>query len=295
MIKKLLLTMLFLSAGKRIQEQKQADLVVFSYNRPLQLYAFLESLYKFTSGLGDVTVIYRTDDEYSCGYDELQQEFHNVHFWQQGAEPELDFKNLTLTATFETPNDYVFFAVDDMIVTEEIDLTRCTALLEQELAYGFYLRLGKNITYNYMERKSCRLPRGMEVEAEIFRWKFKDGTGPWGYPHTVDMTLFAKEDIKQTLSDLPFINPNTFEARWARLKPLKSDGLCFLHSKVVNIPINLVQDVFLHNNNMNLYSTKELQERFEAGLKIDVARLAGINNSSPHIDYEPEFIARHAT
>ena len=295
MIKKLLLSALFFFGGRGIQAQGQADLVVFSYNRPLQLYAYLESLYKFTTGLGEVTIVYRADDDYVQGYEELVQAFPNARFWRQGPQPELDFKALTLAAAFGTPSDYVVFAVDDMIVTEKIDLTRCTALLRQQSAYGFYLRLGKNITYNYMQKKAAPLPAMHKVEKKVRSWLFSEAVSHWNYPHTVDMTIFAKADIKQILTDLPFTNPNILEASWAKLKPIKNKGLCFSYSKVVNIPLNLVQEEFLNNYQMDLYTAEELQVRFEAGLKIDIDLLAGINNSSPHIDYEPEFITRNTT
>jgi len=35
------------------------DLIVFSYDRPLQLYALLESLESYVTGLAQISVIYR--------------------------------------------------------------------------------------------------------------------------------------------------------------------------------------------------------------------------------------------
>ena len=39
-----------------------ADLVIFSYNRPLQLYALLESITNYVTGLDKIMVIYRSSD-----------------------------------------------------------------------------------------------------------------------------------------------------------------------------------------------------------------------------------------
>ncbi|MBS0637365.1 MAG: hypothetical protein JSS12_07625, partial [Verrucomicrobia bacterium] len=46
--------------------KKQVDLVVFSFDRPMQLYAFLESLETYVSNPHQIHVIYRcTDKQFS--------------------------------------------------------------------------------------------------------------------------------------------------------------------------------------------------------------------------------------
>jgi len=56
-----------------------ADVVVFSYNRPIQLYAFLESAENLMTGAGEVHVIYRADtQELSAGYDVVAHDFDYV-------------------------------------------------------------------------------------------------------------------------------------------------------------------------------------------------------------------------
>ena len=48
---------------------QKADLLVFSYDRPLQLFAFLESVQKYMEGLSSVSVLYRTSNaEFEKGY-----------------------------------------------------------------------------------------------------------------------------------------------------------------------------------------------------------------------------------
>src|SRR3990167_10710500 len=50
------------------------SLIVFSYDRPLQLYSFLHSLQKHTTGLQEIMVIYRTSTpEFQAGYEQLWQ------------------------------------------------------------------------------------------------------------------------------------------------------------------------------------------------------------------------------
>ena len=58
------------------QKKSDADFVIFSYNRPLQLYAFLESIEKYVAGIGSIQVIYRvSDDSYEEGYKVVKKEF----------------------------------------------------------------------------------------------------------------------------------------------------------------------------------------------------------------------------
>ncbi|HEY5235531.1 MAG TPA: hypothetical protein VIJ14_05090, partial [Rhabdochlamydiaceae bacterium] len=81
------------SLSKPAIENKNADLVIFSFDRPLQLYAFLESTKKYVKGLGEVFVIYRSSDEhFKEGYDKVQRRFKDVKFLPQGKHPAKDFK-----------------------------------------------------------------------------------------------------------------------------------------------------------------------------------------------------------
>jgi hypothetical protein len=76
---------------------KKADLVVFSYDRPMQLYAFLESTYMYLDNLGEIRVIYRASDErYEASYCIVKEDFPNVFYMKQGNSPQDDFKPLTL-------------------------------------------------------------------------------------------------------------------------------------------------------------------------------------------------------
>ncbi len=52
------------------------NLVVYSYNRPLLLYSFLESFVKNVSGCSRVSVIYRASSKaYDKAYDEVKLDF----------------------------------------------------------------------------------------------------------------------------------------------------------------------------------------------------------------------------
>jgi len=272
---------------------KKADLVVFSYDRPLQLYAFLESTQKYVTGIGQLSVIYRASGQaFKDGYDVVRTDFPQVTFYSQGSNPAQDFKSLTLKASFESLSSYIIFAVDDIVVKDTVDLGCCIDALETHDAYAFFLRLGMNLNYCYPENRFQPIPRLQQEEDDIYSWYFSESILDWRYPFTVDMTLYRKKDIEGDFKVLSYVTPNKLEGAWSSRagKVLAQKGLCFATSKMVNLPLNRVQSDYT-NRAMNI-STQELLVHFNAGKKMDIAKLHGINNKSVHMEYVPTFVDR---
>ncbi len=271
-----------------------ADLVIFSYDRPLQLYALLESVQKYVTGIGQATVIYRaSNDEYDSAYQKVRNTFSYITFLKQGENPAQDFKPLTLKATFNAPNEYVLFAVDDIVVKDYIDIAECIQALEQTKAYGFYLRLGKNLSECYPLQCAQKVPPMVPLHNTICSWQFMHGHYDWHYPNTVDMTIYRKKDIAHDLNTINYRSPNILEAQWnSRARVIYPRiGLCYAKTKIVNLPLNRVQQD-CKNRNMNIFSPSELLASFNDELKMDIDLLFNINNKGAHMEYEPQFIAR---
>lgn len=271
------------------------DVLVFSYNRPLQLYALLESIDKQVTGVNQIFVLYRADTEYAKAYITLEQQFDNVVYVKQGEYPAKDFKKITQKIVTEiSKSRYIVFAVDDIIVKNTVDLISCAQLVEQTGAYGFYLRLGKNLTQCYMRRCAQPLPAFKTVAPGVYSWIFKLGLYDWNYPNTVDMTLYRKKDVIAAFERIHFTSPNTLEAAWNQYAYQAQNriGLCFELSAIVNLPLNLVQKDFTSNRNMGAYTTEHLLDIFNQGLKIDINPLQKIVNRAAHMEYEPTFISK---
>lgn len=272
---------------------QKADLVIFSFNRPMQLYALLESVETYITGLGEVHVIYRaTEEKYALGYDEVKKDFTQVIFAQQGSNPYQDFKPLTLQATFSSPHDYIIFAVDDIIVKDFINITPDIALLEKTNAYGFYYRLGKNLSYCYVLYRDQAVPPLQKITDDVYAWKLCEGQHDWGYPNTVDMTLYRKKDIKHFFETAEYAAPNPLEGRWAGYAHLVNNrlGLCYEQSKIINLPLNRVQN--LHCNRHMGGDAEYLLEVFNEGKKININPLFRIANISAHQEYDLTFLPR---
>lgn len=271
-----------------------ADMLIFSYNRPLQLYALLESVHKYMTGIADLRVIYRADnDAYASGYAELQTTFPAVTFIKQGANPRADFKPLTLQALDAMSSPYIIFAVDDIVVKDYVDLAACGDMLQRTGAYGFYLRLGLHTDYCYALSGMQGIPQHVPIAPDMYAWQFSASAGDWNYPNTVDMTLFRKAEVMPELRRLSFSTPNSLEGNWAGMAGsiMQRLGLFFGTSKIVNLPFNLVQNDF-HNRNMAYMTCEEFLKKFQEGFKIDISPLFQIKNRSAHMDYVPTFVVR---
>ncbi|MDB6081733.1 MAG: hypothetical protein JWO53_1005 [Chlamydiia bacterium] len=282
------------TSSKKYGMDKRVDTIAFSFDRPLQLYAYLESTEKYLRGVGVTHVIYRaTNEDYERAYLEVAHRFPTTIFHKQSIEPHNNFKELVLSSLYskDSPSSYMLFAVDDLIVKDYVDLEVCTQALEEQQAWGFFLRLGKNINYCYMIDKSTPLPKGVDLEKNMFCRQFFQGDGDWGYPNTTDMTVYRKNDLTQFLQNEEFINPNSLELSWQKWIKMDGKGLCFQTSKNINIPLNVVNLSWCNRHNHS-FTPQELLEKFGQGKKMDITAFHQIENISPHIDLMPTFVDR---
>lgn len=279
---------------------QKSDLIVFSYKRPLQLYSFLESATKYINNLNALYIIYRADDEiYYQAYQEVKNNFSDFIYIKQEISKETNnFRELVLAILKNNSSDYILFAVDDIIVKDYIDLSESVDYLEKNHAYGFYLKMGTHLTECYSHKSTTDpkahlqpLPPINLIDKDIYSWNFSEGVKDWNYPNSVDMVLYRKKDILPVLESFDFTGPNMLEDYWARKFPENKKGLFYELSKVVNIPINVVQD-YWPNNNLKLYTTQELLNIFESGLKIDINPLFRVLNNDVHWNYNFNFIKR---
>lgn len=270
---------------------EKADLLVFSYDRPLQLYAFLESLQHYVTGLSSIFVIYRgSDDRYQNAYLDLQKTFGQIQWIRQSDTPHKDFKPLVLQALKNGSAPYILFAVDDIIVKDFVDVSQCAQLMEKTGAYGFYLRLGSHVQYCYMMDQPQKIPPHLPLASNILAWDFRAAEHDWAFANTLDMTVYRKEDIMPFFEKLSYKHPNRLEQSWASHRSENSIGLCFETSKVVNLPLNLVNPSDCRHS--HFMTAEELLVKWNEGVKLDIHPLFQIENASPHMDYIPDFVAR---
>lgn len=273
------------------------DIIVFSYDRPLQLFAFLESLETYGKGYGNVFVIYRASNKsYSSAYGRVKDNFRKCSFVKQSnSSPHKNFKPLVIDYVFNNERShspYITFAVDDIVIKDEIDFSHAVSMLQKYQAYGFYFRLGTTLDYCYMNNCRQKFPHFISLGGKLKAWQFSTGTGDWDYQNTLDLAVYSKKEIFSDLSEMKYTYPNTFEEEWAKRANHKRVGLCYESSKMVNIPLNIVSEYNKNNRQMRSYSTGDLLKYFQEGKKIDISKLYKIENHSAHIEYNPDFIVR---
>jgi len=275
------------------------SICVYSKDRPMQLYAFLESLYKYLYGNFAVTVIYKASSlQFKEGYEKCFQDFKEkeLSILAQDNYNLNDFKPLTFSVLNRTDSSYILFAVDDIIIKDHIDLSDCIYHLKSNGAYSFHLRLGKNITYSYTARQPSLIPKHSFVNNTIISWQFVNGNGEWCYPNSLDMCLYENNtELRNLIGSLEFYSPNTLEAAWANSAwhtgVLGKYGLCYIDSKIVNVPLNVTQQDWVTSYNMG-YSAEFLLELFNKGFKINIDKYYQLNNSAPHHEIKPTLIYR---
>lgn len=269
-----------------IEDEERIDTVVFSCNRPLQLYAFLESHEKYVQNVHRQFVIYRAGNEhYEKGYQEVRDRFPDVTFIRQSIEnPSGEFSSLVQKMVFDrniSTAKFVAFAVDDSMIKDQIDLNRAAKHLKRTGAHGFYFRLGENLT-SHADAFQIPLQEGVNA------WQFSQGREEWATPNSVNMVLYHKESIQPDFLCMRFHDPNILEALWNEHADLSEVGLYSSQSKVVDLPLNMV----IAGVEGARISTKELLAFFNQGLKMDITPLEEVDNATIAIEFNPEFTER---
>jgi len=289
------------SASKKptLNPSAKTDIILFSKDRAMQLWCFLESVEKHVSNAHTIHILYKTsDEEHQSSYEECFQYFRKKSLKIKSyKESKLNkFKPLLLSIINKINSSHILFAVDDLIIFENIDLEKCSKYLDRHKAYGFYFRLGKNTTYCYSLKQIVRVPRFQTIKKNLNKFQFfqKNG-GDWAYPCSLD-SLFSIKTIKKEInSSLSFHNPNSLEQSWHMKHFINSKnpkcGLFLNKSQLVSIPLNITQNQAPQNSHMSLssFSKENLLTLFKKGYRINFYNLKKITINAPHAELNPTF------
>lgn len=266
-----------------------AGLIIFSKDRPLQLQALLESVELHIKGVHEVAVLCASSStQFTNAYHTLARKFPDVHWvYQDPTQQRADFNSLLRNIVSHMSSSYIMFAVDDIIVIDAVDITECIDILQHTQAYGCYLRLGKDTNYCYAYQSPMRIPALQHVNREFYSWHIHGADKCWGYAHTVDMTLYPRRTVEEAVHMFGYSSPNLFESYWSSKQiPAAAMGICYTTSRIINIPLNLVQKDFIHNNCAHRYSVGDLLNLFLQEWRIDVEALYKLPHNSPHVDID---------
>jgi hypothetical protein len=155
--------------------------------------------------------------------------------------------------------------------------------------------MGENLDECYTKRQKQSKPvfkTDMIKDTDKICWKWSEGELDWAYPLSVDGHIFSREEILACMKNIDFNSPNTFEGNLQSFNKHfnKRIGVCYKKSRLVNIPVNKVQ-----NENDNRYGDlhqDELLKKWNEGYQMDFRKLYGMVNNDVHQEMVIGFVKR---
>jgi hypothetical protein len=258
------------------------SIICFSKDRPLQLKAYLESLF-YCSGLLQqyVHIIYKESEGIS--YEKLIEQYPLIN-WRL----ETDFFR-DVTEAVAISEKYILFGCDDVLFKTPFNLNTCIkALASNPQLLSFSLRLGANIT---------DIPKLIAGPGYLY-WQWTTAkSNHWKYPWEVSAAIYRKELVEQYLQTIGSSkSPNFLEDLFYQEK---CSGFyqyigeqypciaCFETSTCFTITINRVQEDYLNEfDNTKATDIHTLQSYLLQGKRIEWEANLTRKNSNIHVGAE---------
>lgn len=276
------------------------ELIIFSKNRACQLHLLLESIKLNSNNIFDsINVLYKADDNYVSGYDKLinNEKFKNINFIKETnfREDVLKLINNTYvdSITYDYSNNYITFLVDDAIIYDKITISKEKILEAKKPNFCcFSLRLGLNCNYSHPANINYTIKNYEKWQDDFILISHSEQSpGDFNYPLSTDGHIYHQQAILYWLSKINFNNPNTLEANLQYFSNETPRIIVFFkESKIVSVPVNLVNDTFKNRHGLQYYiSEEELNEKYLNGYTIDINQLDFNKINGPHKEIEYKF------
>ena len=273
------------------REMPIAEAVVFSKDRALQLHALLSSYFEQVKNFAPVHLFYDSSSvEHQKSYHELIELFGDRIATINSGTP---FRDKLIDILYSIGAPKVFFLVDDDLFIDKIDMLDLCKF--DSSIFVPSLRLGQNLTYNYIYNKNQPLPpfhNEVIDDNKFLCWKWSEGSLDWRYIFSVDGNLFSSNEIRAMAARIQFNAPNSFEYALLRFWWAFQFryGIAYHKARIVNIPCNRVQTE-VDNIKGNVHQDF-LLEQWNKGMQMDYRSLYGKINISAHQDLEYGFTKR---
>lgn len=259
--------------------------VIFSKDRPAQLDLLLRSIQRFVSipGWRPKVLLRATEDCYAAGYETVRAD-HPEAFYVEETILRYDVQALTLG----TSAKYLQFLMDDDVFVRpfSLDDPEFAQYVSDPEIVGLVLRMSRSMDYCYTQNIVVTPPEFAEDGTWDWRGRFDD----WGYPYSVDGSIWTMARVEQVLKRGNYESLNALEP--ALLQAMRSPrALCYDKTRLVGIPHNSVQDAFKQNRHEG-GDNASLNERFLAGERIAIEPFVGMDPPSPHVDVDYQWETR---
>jgi len=265
----------------------ELNVVIFSKDRASQLELLLRSFLISCKEAMDPSIVrisvvwLATNEEFKAGYQQLQTYLPTVNWISQS-----EFKKDVVSA-LDPGYSLTMFLVDDDVFIDSFSLTDKEIGLAKSHTgvVATSLRLWEGSTYCYPINKDQKIPEFVKSCV----WKWSGQQGDWGYPMSVDGNIYRTSFVRPLCLINVYRNPNEFEAMLMSVKDKPEYMVCYRKgSKLLNVPANLVQDVF-PNRHSNRFSVKNLNDRYLGGDVISLENITGLKPNTPHYELEYKF------
>jgi hypothetical protein len=175
--------------------------IVFTKNRPLQLEAYLESLYRFYSReLIKTHIIYKVE-LFENEYEKVFRKYPDCVVIKED-----DFQSDFLTVLSKVDTKYIMFGVDDVVYFDCVDFDVIDETFTKYTGdiFGFSLRLGKDAAKNDSDNLSEAVAAGQTVYS--IDWT-QGRTPTTRYPFELCATIYPTALVRKVIGSAMNSNP----------------------------------------------------------------------------------------
>lgn len=271
---------------------KKVQLMIFSYNRAMQLDLLVSSIRKHITGFDKIIVTFNySTEKFHDGYKKLKEK-GLVDEWHcdKGISHTLAFKNY-LVGLIGDEYDYTCLFSDDAIVYGKVSMDDVIAQMTDDVV-SFSLRSGLNAEYSFYGGKTIiKNPWGeYEDLGEFIKWDWMEYNPKRcnGYPVGFgDGCTFKTQTIKYLLGRIEGQTPNEIERRLnnneSREVITQKKLVAYKHSKLVSNPVNNVNTFSpLFSGEKFSYPVEKLNDKYLEGYIVDLEAIDFSNIKSTH-------------
>lgn len=270
--------------------------IVLSKDRALQLYALLQTYAKFVKKPVSLFVIYNASNiPHAKAYAEVETAFRSSSLKLTFVCDKDSFRESLLDVLKEVDTRNILFLVDDIIFIRPLDLDVASSVdpFRTILSLRHSPHLRRSYTSAVSQLPPDFLPAPDDQNLLVFKW-FEKGN-EWSDPWSLDGQVLSTAEVRVLSRLCDFKAPNTYEAALKSFGDTVKgrNGMCYGESKILNLPINRVQDE-VENISGNV-SPEFLLEQWNNGLMLDTSMFDTYVPSSTHEEHPVRFTNRKTT
>jgi hypothetical protein len=244
---------------------KGLSCIIFSKDRPLQLFSLLETLSINLTEPIEITIIYKvTNERFEKSYLDLIEEINihrlNINWVQENEE----FKSLLSKILKKVNTNKIFFLTDDNIALRPINISQIMDVASK--CNILSLRHSPNITVSY--NTSMKNLKPVLVQScsnkNLIKFKWFMEKAEWSDPYSLDGHVYSTNHIQSLINISEFRAPNSLESslKYYNFLQINKVSYCFKKSLFVNIPLNLTQSEWINKSEgMSIYHALEAWEK----------------------------------